>query len=170
MVAIVLLNLLSIALAAPLAEHRRDDLIPGKYIVKFKNNLHSSAGKNLKALVAAPLDFEYSLEGFTGFASTLSDEEVTILQSSDLVSHIFNGDTKCTILIHTQVDYIEQDAKVKLSTLKQQYNASWGLARISNREPNCTSYTYDDTAGQGTCVYVIDTGIQTEHPEFEGRV
>lgn len=90
MVVITLLALLSVAFAAPLAEHGRDDLIPGKYIVKFKTDLRSSAEQDLRASVAAPFDFEYSLEGFTGFAATLSDEEVTNLQSSDLVSHNSN--------------------------------------------------------------------------------
>jgi subtilisin family serine protease len=32
-----------------------------------------------------------------------------------------------------------------------------------------TTYTYDDSAGEGTCSYVIDTGIEIDHPEFEGR-
>jgi subtilisin family serine protease len=37
------------------------------------------------------------------------------------------------------------------------------------RQTGSTSYTYDTSAGEGTCVYVVDTGIATEHPEFEGR-
>lgn len=28
---------------------------------------------------------------------------------------------------------------------------------------------YDESAGEGTCVYVIDTGIQTTHNDFGGR-
>jgi len=31
------------------------------------------------------------------------------------------------------------------------------------------TYIYDDSAGGGVDVYVIDTGIQTDHPEFNGR-
>lgn len=50
-----------------------------------------------------------------------------------------------------------------------QDNADWGLARLSNSDPGSTTYTYDDSAGEGTCAYVIDTGIYVDHPDFEGR-
>lgn len=43
-----------------------------------------------------------------------------------------------------------------------QTGAPWGLARLSNKEPGSSTYTYDDAAGEGTCVYVLDTGIDTE--------
>lgn len=45
-----------------------------------------------------------------------------------------------------------------------QPNAPWGLGRISHRRPGITTYTYDDSAGQGTCSYVVDTGIDASHP------
>ncbi len=48
-------------------------------------------------------------------------------------------------------------------------NAPWGLARISHAANTSTSYTYDSSAGEGTCAYVIDTGIYVDHPEFGGR-
>ena len=48
-------------------------------------------------------------------------------------------------------------------------NAPWGLARISSREPNATTYVYDESAGEGTYTYIIDSGIYVDHPEFEGR-
>ncbi|KAH7026461.1 peptidase S8/S53 domain-containing protein [Microdochium trichocladiopsis] len=44
-----------------------------------------------------------------------------------------------------------------------------GLARVSSRQPGTTKYVYDDSAGEGVHAYIIDTGIFTEHPEFEGR-
>ncbi|PON20066.1 protease [Trichoderma gamsii] len=54
-----------------------------------------------------------------------------------------------------------------------QPDAPWGLGRISvrNRLGNPPySYTYrDDAAGAGTVAYVIDTGINDQHVEFERR-
>lgn len=44
-----------------------------------------------------------------------------------------------------------------------------GLATISHRNPGSTSYIYDDSAGEGTYAYVVDSGINTGHVEFEGR-
>jgi subtilisin family serine protease len=50
-----------------------------------------------------------------------------------------------------------------------QTNATWGLGRISHSEKGSSTYLYDPSAGTGTCAYIIDTGIYTAHPEFEGR-
>lgn len=42
--------------------------------------------------------------------------------------------------------------------------------RLSRRNPSPTSpYEYPESAGEGVDVYVIDTGVMIEHPEFEGR-
>ena len=72
-----------------------------------------------------------------------------------------------------QVEYIEPVTKVYASDygshLVTQSNATWGLARLSSHFPGGTTYTYDSTAGEGTCAYVIDTGITLDHPDFEGR-
>ncbi|MCK1818003.1 S8 family serine peptidase, partial [Streptomyces sp. XM4011] len=47
---------------------------------------------------------------------------------------------------------------------------SWGLDRIDQPAlPLDQSYTYPDSAGAGTTVYVIDTGIRTSHQDFGGR-
>lgn len=51
-----------------------------------------------------------------------------------------------------------------ISATVTQSNAPWGLARLSNSRPGSTTYRYDDSAGAGTCSYVIDTGIQADHP------
>ncbi|ENH74342.1 hypothetical protein FOC1_g10004953 [Fusarium oxysporum f. sp. cubense race 1] len=54
-----------------------------------------------------------------------------------------------------------------------QPDAPWGLGRISTRAKVGNppySYTYrDDAAGAGTVAYVIDTGINDQHVEFERR-
>jgi cerevisin len=52
-------------------------------------------------------------------------------------------------------------------------NAPWGLARISHRD--CLSfgtfnkYLYTDDGGEGVDAYIIDTGTNWEHVDFEGR-
>jgi subtilisin family serine protease len=54
-------------------------------------------------------------------------------------------------------------------TLQTQSPGIWGLGRISHHANSISSYIYDSTAGQNTCVYVIDSGINTAHVEFGGR-
>ena len=52
-------------------------------------------------------------------------------------------------------------------------NAPWGLARISHRDSlsfgNFNKYLYSEDGGEGVDAYVIDTGTNTEHVDFEGR-
>ena len=51
-----------------------------------------------------------------------------------------------------------------------QEEATWGLHAISHRDgENGSDYTYDDSAGEGTFGYVIDSGCRVSHDEFEGR-
>lgn len=76
----------------------------------------------------------------------------------------------------SDIEFIEKDQIMKITAT--QTNAPWGLQRISSgaalpagsRANALTfSYTFNETAGQGVDVYVIDTGINTEHESFEGR-
>ena len=52
-------------------------------------------------------------------------------------------------------------------------NAPWGLARISHRDSlsfgTFNKYLYSADGGEGVDVYVIDTGTNIEHVDFEGR-
>ena len=52
-------------------------------------------------------------------------------------------------------------------------NAPWGLARISHRDGlsfgNFNKYLYAEDGGEGVDVYVIDTGTNVDHVDFEGR-
>ncbi|KAF9570924.1 serine protease [Mortierella alpina] len=52
----------------------------------------------------------------------------------------------------------------------QQRAPSWGLPRVSQRNlPLKSDYNYPTSAGEGIDVYVIDTGINIHHIDFEGR-
>ena len=50
-----------------------------------------------------------------------------------------------------------------------QENPVYNLARLSHRQVDNSSYIYDSSAGEGIVAYGIDTGIYSEHSEFEGR-
>ncbi|KAF7306691.1 hypothetical protein MIND_00460800 [Mycena indigotica] len=70
-----------------------------------------------------------------------------------------------------EVDFIERDQVVRIQ--ETQKLAPWGLARVSHRKKlslgTFTRYDYDPSGGDGVDVYVIDTGININHEEFQGR-
>lgn len=136
---------------APLIRAREDVLVPGKYIVKLRDALSVSAADDTISLLGQGADFTYNITGFRGFAGALDAPKLDSLQ------------------YHPDVEYIEQDARIETKAYTTQPNAPWGLARISHRAAGGAGYVYDTTAGQGTCSYIIDTGIYVGHNEFEGR-
>lgn len=69
-------------------------------------------------------------------------------------------------ILHTQL--FQKNNEISTGILSQS-NATWGLGRISHTQKGSSDYLYDSSAGEGTCAYIIDTGIYTEHADFEGR-
>lgn len=72
-------------------------------------------------------------------------------------------------MVCLQVEFIEQDAIIKINfditerAIVSQTGAPWGLGAISHPGSSSTTYVYDNSAGTGTCSYVVDTGIYTAH-------
>ncbi|KAI6800334.1 hypothetical protein KC363_g1730 [Hortaea werneckii] len=65
---------------------------------------------------------------------------------------------------------VEKDSLVQISAISTQNNAPYGLARLSTRaNATGTAYNFDSTAGAGAFAYVVDTGINTQHRDFQGR-
>ncbi|KAF6793426.1 serine protease precursor [Colletotrichum sojae] len=158
--ALTLLSLLPLALAAPsrrsspapLIVPRGASLVADKYIVRLRSDAADGALASAMSTFSADADHVYNFgAALRGFASTLNASEVDALRNDP------------------DVDFIEQDAVMKISATETQRNAPWGLARLSSEQPGGTTYVFDDSAGEGTCAYIIDTGIDVTHPDFEGR-
>ncbi|KAM3432276.1 hypothetical protein NHJ13734_006932 [Beauveria thailandica] len=144
---------LPLAIAAPVVEpapliEARGQTIAGKYIVKLKDTATISI---MDAASKVPNTEHVYTHVIKGYSANLSPGEVERLRHDP------------------NVESIEQDAIVSINAIVRQPGAPWGLGRISHRARGDTTYVYDSTAGAGTCVYVIDTGVEDTHPEFEGR-
>jgi len=177
---------LPLVLAAPLLERRGANVVPNKYIVVMKKDgIHSASTFHTLgggAIKDVQMDHKYEIGTFKGFAATLSSSQLNALQSDKNVAyiepvgyaHISVPKTKS----HTDDDDEEEedddeddeDDKNKKGTEGvTESGAPWGLGRISHRNKGVSDYIYDSSAGEGSCVYIVDTGIYADHSEFEGR-
>ncbi|CAK9442362.1 uncharacterized protein LODBEIA_P61050 [Lodderomyces beijingensis] len=71
------------------------------------------------------------------------------------------------------VEFVEKDSMVYANEFDIQKGSPWGLARVSHRQPlslgSFDQYLYDTDGGEGVTAYVIDTGVNVKHVEFQGR-
>ncbi|EPE35932.1 Subtilisin-like protein [Glarea lozoyensis ATCC 20868] len=77
---------------------------------------------------------------------------------------------------HPDIAWVERDSEVQIQARDEtvvQNDAPWGLARISRRErlhgKHGNPYLYSEEAGEGVNVYIVDTGIDINHADFESR-
>ncbi|KAI2621236.1 oryzin precursor [Hypoxylon sp. NC1633] len=146
------------ALAAPILAARGGEAIPGRWIAVLKpeseiegTTSETFLGTVTHALGGVPPTHTYKIGGFHGYAIAASEEAIG------------------SVADMAEIAYIEPDVKISVAQLTTQTAAPWGLARISHRTGGASEYRYDESAGQGTFAYIIDTGIFTAHPEFGGR-
>ena len=123
-------------------------VIPDRYIVVLEKDVRDAPGlaRELPGAHGGTLHYTYQ-HAIKGFAATLPATAVEALRRNPNVA------------------YVEQDQQVTLS----QVVVPWGLDRVDQRDlPLNALYTFNKD-GSGVRAYVIDTGIQTAHPEFGGR-
>jgi subtilisin family serine protease len=137
-----------------------DDLSPvfgagpqdADYVVVLEGSALPEEASEVAAAVGARPRFVYT-SALVGFAATLNHGQLEALRRNP------------------HVDYIEADQEYT-ADLTQNMNSAgdpWGLDRIDQRNrPLSLTYTYANTASS-VYVYVIDTGIDAAHSEFEGR-
>ncbi|KAJ3353376.1 serine protease [Entophlyctis luteolus] len=76
--------------------------------------------------------------------------------------------------VHTTVPVRSPPSSPQFADEITQDHAPWGLTRVSHQlkpdyEHGVDDYIYIGTDGLGVDVYVVDTGINVDHVEFEGR-
>ncbi|KAL0955628.1 hypothetical protein HGRIS_001861 [Hohenbuehelia grisea] len=149
---------------APLVEGEHPHgSIPDSYIVMLKKG--SNAG-----LLQNHLNF---LQG--AHASATNGHGITHVYGEHMPGYAgrFSNDIVQQIRTMPEVAHIERDQIVRTQNHTIQKGAPWGLARISHRKrltfSTFTKYEYENQGGHGVNVYVIDTGINVKHVEFEGR-
>ncbi|MFH8572154.1 S8 family peptidase [Streptomyces sp. NPDC017993] len=130
------------------------DAVRGSYLVTLKRDAGftsaSAHGRSVISEYGGTVRHTYTA-ALNGYAATLSAAQARRLAADPAVDQVFQDRT--------------------LHALGTQTNPpSWGLDRIDQTNlPLDQKYTYPDTAGSGSTVYVIDTGVRITHQDFGGR-
>jgi subtilisin family serine protease len=138
--------------------------IEGQYIVVLQPNISQEAKEKHMSTVRALHDVD----------ETIAVRRIYDIGSFKAYSARMNRRLLDELREFPEVKYIEQDQVVHAlgqRVCREEPTELWGLARISHRENNVNNvFNFDDQwDGQGVTAYVIDTGIYTEHADFEGR-
>lgn len=126
----------------------------GKYLIKLKPGVSKRSWINRLKLNSA-VDWDV----VNGFASNLDQNALNALRASD------------------DVETIAEDGIMHTTAAVSQDNAPWGLQRISqvDKLPRTATgeltynYIYDESAGTGVDIYIVDTGVFVNHTDFGGR-
>jgi hypothetical protein len=154
-----------------ISNQNAQDVIPNSYIVVFNKDIDTSTAESEIASVNTILSklvspykgigSKYDFVDFKGYQIETDTATINKIATSPQVS---SGFPQPHVLTNgQQVAWIEKDGRMHASLLTSRPDAPWGLDRISHRSPGSTSYVYDTSAGSGTSVYVVDTGIYVDH-------
>ncbi|KAM0207668.1 hypothetical protein ACHAQD_008482 [Fusarium lateritium] len=149
--------------AVVVAQSKGGDIIPGNYIVtmrqqiddgKLEQHLEWVDDLHLGSLVRRGEDGVDKIwnHTFKGYCGEFDRETIKKINASDDVLNV------------------EPVRVVELfQSITTQRPSTWGLGSISHRTPNWKEYPFDASAGLGMYAYLIDTGVNTNHTDFQGR-
>ncbi|KAF4980317.1 hypothetical protein FZEAL_3634 [Fusarium zealandicum] len=181
--------------AAPILSSIDAETIPDSYIIKFKDHVDDSAASTHQTWIqdihnngeqerlelrkrSSPfsdkafsgLKHTFSIgDAFKGYAGHFDEDVIEMVRNHPDIEFI-ERDT----LVHTMIPVQNQDMvtedKCDGETERQ---APWGLARISHRSTlnfgTFNKYLYSADGGEGVDAYIVDTGTNVDHVDFEGR-
>ncbi|KAI9102633.1 peptidase S8/S53 domain-containing protein [Phlyctochytrium arcticum] len=177
------LALTSVVVASPLFP--RDISIPGEYIVGFRYPTNNLAPRNVTALideVTGQVTAHLAIERRDG-------ADLQVFNRYDLGDGYYQGfafksnspAVLASIQDHPEVAYVipniviperqdeSLDRPVEAPTDSVPVDAQlWNLDVIDGTRDS--TFNFDSSAGAGVDVYIVDSGVDIKHTEFEGRI
>ncbi|CAE6442372.1 unnamed protein product [Rhizoctonia solani] len=153
------------------------------FIVKLKPGhscqSHFSRIKGSLKKVESSRATHFDSKIFNGYAIELNDQatlrSLSLLDSVEYIEP--DVATLRSLSLLDSVEYIEPDVVFSAASLATQTNAPWNLQAITNSIPfpasNKSSAAlnyYDSSAGQGVDIYILDSGVYSNHTDFANRV
>lgn len=115
--------------------------VEGSYIVVYEDG---TAASSVAATLGGQVTHLY--QALNGFAASMSEQQAQQLAADPNVS------------------FVQQNQTVRITDV-----ASWGIDRVDQRDlPLDGSYTATTTASN-VHAYIVDTGLDLDHPDFGGR-
>jgi subtilisin family serine protease len=126
----------------------RAELIPGKYIVVFRKDVSAEKAAQLRSSLmrTANVDRIYS-HGIQGFAGSMSEADALRLKSDPRVA------------------IVEQDRLITLAPMRKPGSGQGG-GSTSEVTPWGVTYVGGASDGTGKVAWIIDTGIDLDHPDL----
>ncbi|KAK0655899.1 subtilisin-like serine protease [Cercophora newfieldiana] len=174
--------------AAPLYESHNAEIVPNSYIIKFKKHVNDDSASGHHMWLQKihsdrePYRMDLKKRGLLDDAFKGLKHTYKIGQDFLGYSGHFDDETIEQVRRHPDVEYVERDTVVHTMRFTEEKtecdgetekSAPWGLARISHRDSltfgTFNKYLYAGEGGEGVDAYVIDTGTNIDHVDFEGR-
>ncbi|ORE21432.1 serine protease 1 [Rhizopus microsporus] len=158
---------------APLYVPPETEVVHDSYIVVLKNNLNDQRVEEHAQWISTLVQEKTSSFNDWLYPHTQSHGIRHVYDTPHLKGYAGRFDESILNAIRQSddVEFVEKDSMVYANELQR--NAPWGLARVSHVDPlnfkNFEQYEYDPNGGEGVKVYVIDTGVNVNHVDFEGR-
>ncbi|WP_411119874.1 S8 family peptidase [Streptomyces sp. 058-1L] len=139
--------------------------VPGQYIVTLKTG--RDPGELLRALGITPT-FTYNT-ALNGFAATLDPILLQAVRVSPAVEAVEENSTVRISAPQSEARTGSAGGAARPGRASRAPAVSWGLDRIDQRSLPLDGRFTTRGRGAGATAYILDTGIDYTHPEFDGR-